>query len=395
MTTVEERQKTKKKSMLSFLCCSCFSTKKKPKNVERQIPDINEPYDYVVEKLVIKKLPLSAFATAEDLIKYNRMALKYKGTQPIKQSLTPPPLKRNRPSTSTNSHASLMKHEYLSKMYPKPVSIEDREGQMVASILNKHASLFSLDDKAPFPKDPLNPPRNTVVVPKRVQKAFQRNDLLMPKLNMVQVEHLPIIPQLKQASHNSTGIKDMSPDIQKTICALGVAQRSHLPGEVPKNQKRIHPTITATATEKELTNKILPRDLSFDSPKVEPKLSFNEYQVEKQTSTHLGTVPRNEQEKVINNIFFSRDALTNKHSDSKFKNSTGDTAEVGIRKVPSSTTVESLQEKPTQNFDINQMKGQNLKWKIIIKRHAGAIFLLSHSYLLLYFLFLEQPKAIS
>lgn len=179
-------------SKRSVLCCFCFGSKRTENNSPETDFENNEPCEYVVEKLAIKKIPLRLLVT-EDIDKSTKSTL---STGP--PSVIGEKVNNSLVDKSSVNFASYYKMARSSKEYPtdhiihsgpsspieeimtpyrlapKPIKPQDRETILISKVLNKHASLYTLDDKEVVPKDPLSPPKDTIVVPPHVQKALAK-----------------------------------------------------------------------------------------------------------------------------------------------------------------------------------------------------------------------------
>lgn len=72
MENKKHKKKVAKPKNRFTLCCFCLDSSSS--EIDLKVPlDENEKYDYVVEKLAIKKVPISLFATEEDLIEMKKI----------------------------------------------------------------------------------------------------------------------------------------------------------------------------------------------------------------------------------------------------------------------------------------------------------------------------------
>ncbi|KAK4880762.1 hypothetical protein RN001_008908 [Aquatica leii] len=396
--------KKEKKSILQMICCACRSSKQ-PTRVQTQECEVNAPSDYVVEKLAIRNLPLTTFATAEDLMRYNKMNSTAKNAvymnSNAKQTFAPSqnPAKPNLgylPMQIPNvmTHNTVAKYEepavnpFHSQYPPKTVSVKDTEAQLVTSILNKHASLYTLDDKNPIPKNPLNPPRNTVVIPPSVQEVYAKDSIFPSKNHTVQVKvhNQGIASAFKNPPRPQSYKKDMSPEIKQTINALGLAQKPHFPGVQPKNQKSVVPSVTPQLTETEISSRLLVDTMSENENffKLEPQTllpsmpAHNKFLLEHR----IPKIVENSEEDFLSDIHTNRKSKSldkrslesiilqeTIHSDGKNEKMSSDDIEKSEMKSSSLESVTVNQKKGNMSTT-NQLKPQNLKWKIIIKHHA-------------------------
>lgn len=220
-----KRNQNKRKSLFNFIC-PCILSKKQSDDLNEQnyvLIDENDKYEYVVEKLAIKKVPLSVFGTEDD---YNkpvndgrsndvRIGTKVNQLFPIGrdvvnyQSYFAQMRHRNRSSpsriettTSTSSDDNnnninnnnkkkyCPRHGDLSKL-KKPVDGNEEHKEIISNILSKYSSLYTLDEKETVPKDPLtfqtqtyrphSPTCPTVMKPNIEISRVPVNDYPLPK----------------------------------------------------------------------------------------------------------------------------------------------------------------------------------------------------------------------
>lgn len=159
------------------LLCSCLNSDSTESLGEEIYPlqHDRDRYEYIVEKLAIKRIPLSLFATSED---YKRLSSCYnKKTQELLpgkkvnyhsyfvKTSSSSPKSTGRPKIQSSS--SNISVNYEKRMRPmvrmrEPSQISrtrEQEQEMVSHILNQYSSLYTLDNKEAIPKDPLTFPR--------------------------------------------------------------------------------------------------------------------------------------------------------------------------------------------------------------------------------------------
>ncbi|KAB0797350.1 hypothetical protein PPYR_08344 [Photinus pyralis] len=324
--------KNPKKCNLSCVLCSCFTGNNETSEEDFEHISENEPFDYVVEKLCIKKLPLRTFATAEDVENYNKkLTLLNEVASPMtRQDLIAAP---SNITFRKNLGGSSKAFRYQPS--PKPVSINDKEGQIVAKILNKHASLYTLDDKNPIPKDPFNPPRDRVLVPESVSTVLRRNATLPPLQVPVEVLHRPT-----SSFKYPTNKKRMTRDIEKTINALRVAPRSPTAVQ-PRNQ------ISAIS--------VTPVDVNESTESESSLYTSSQASLLLDTNTVFNYIKSNDPESIMATVDLeTRSSIDNKQS--------VDSLEVNHDEDEQGSQYDSKSQQ--------QLPFQNFKWKIIIKRHS-------------------------
>ncbi|KAF5298448.1 hypothetical protein FQR65_LT01227 [Abscondita terminalis] len=389
---MSSRKKQRKRSILSRICCPWTSSKKKVR-LQAQSSNTNEPSEYVLEKLAIKSMPLSSFGPSKHLLRRfdNIPCITDSPSMSPSTSISSNPREQiSSPLPSRiaciSSHNAMIKHDenpFHLQYTPKTVTVQDKEAQMVSNILNKHASLYTLDDKNAVPKDPMNPPRNTVVVPSSVQEAYAKE-----KSNLIQAK----ARTLTSSSKRSTSYKkEMTPEIKETINALRLAQKPHFPGVQPKNQKSITPSITPVLRETEISSRLLglkkERYFSELTNYFLVDIASENYDSSLKIIEKLPVVPNNkfeqkvpkivehnEEETLLTNIFLqSKPSSKSSEIDLIQPNKKNEfLVEEDKPKIVKSVSLESLEEFPqkSESTAINQLKCQNLKWKIIIKHHS-------------------------
>lgn len=328
--------KNPKKCNLSCVLCSCFTG-----NNERSEEDFehiaeNEPFDYVVEKLCIKKLPLRTFATTEDVENYNKklMLLNEVASPMTRQDVIAAQSNRITFQKNLGGPSNAFHHQPS----PKPVSISDKDGRLVSNILNKHASLYTLDNKNPIPKDPFNPPRNKVIVPESVSKVLRRTPTLPPLHVPVEVE---VLYRPTSSFKYLANKKRMTPDIAKTINALRVAPKSPT-GVQPRNQISAI-SVTPVST----VNKSTESDSSM--------YTSSQASLLLDTNTVFNHIKSNDPESIMATV----DLETRSSTDNK---QSADSLDVNLDEDEQSSQYSSKLQP--------QLPYQNFKWKIIIKRHS-------------------------
>lgn len=100
------------------------------------------------------------------------------------------------------------------------------------------------------------------------------------------------MPPLKYPAYIPASKKDMSPEIKQTINALGFAQKPHLPGVQPRNQKSLAPIISNKMPEREMASRILGckilLQLIFPYNK-KTKIQFKKYQFKQMSKENSQT----------------------------------------------------------------------------------------------------------
>lgn len=163
----------KKKNIFSFFCSCLGSGKTDDFNQRYILVDDKDRYEYVVEKLAIKKVPLSVFGTEEDYVKSetetnntprdkkhellpgnNRNYQSYfmQMSNKLRANQTQPETSSSGTSASDNCIAC--PHHKLQEGNENP-NTRQNDPEIVSNILNKYSSLYTLDDKEIVPKDPL------------------------------------------------------------------------------------------------------------------------------------------------------------------------------------------------------------------------------------------------
>lgn len=173
---VKKRESTTCMKKTLNLLCPCISSKSTESLGEEIYPlqHDRDRYEYIVEKLAIKRVPLSLFGTSEDY----KCCLSQSHTK--KQQLFPgknvnyhsyfvktssSPRSTGQPkiqSSSSNISVNYDKRKRPPFRMREPSQISrtrEQEQEMVSHILNQYSSLYTLDRKEAIPKDPLTFPR--------------------------------------------------------------------------------------------------------------------------------------------------------------------------------------------------------------------------------------------
>lgn len=201
---------------MKFICCNCFSSNTKDSKDSSIFEcDKDEPTEYVVEKLAIKRVPCSLIATEEDsrpVIPFNSVTVSSPSTKTTdpqllldkKANVTYDSYYSTIPKSDlkTVSHSSAPPRETSAitlgsedeseqKMPPsspgKRALSEAEEKQLISQVLNKYSSLYTLDEKSKFPKDPcpLNFPKYPANAPVYVPEHL-RSRIPVPPHKKVQ-----------------------------------------------------------------------------------------------------------------------------------------------------------------------------------------------------------------
>lgn len=185
---------------MKLKCLKCFRRKKKEKPSEESfiVYKRNEPTDYVVEKQVIKCVPVRLYTTEQDMVSQRTTVASVTSEKP--KSYESYYSTSEKSDIKSVSHASApVKYESAhtlgdnveteSKIEPcrapchKYILSEEEERQLVSQVLNALSSLHTLDPKESVPKDtcpvnrPCNPPNAPVCIPPhlagRAAKLYQ------------------------------------------------------------------------------------------------------------------------------------------------------------------------------------------------------------------------------
>lgn len=82
MNSTKNKNKPSKPKNRFTICCLCLNSSSSEIELNRSIND-DEAYDYVVEKLAIKKVPISLFATDEDLAEIQKIKTSHNTDYPF------------------------------------------------------------------------------------------------------------------------------------------------------------------------------------------------------------------------------------------------------------------------------------------------------------------------
>lgn len=152
-------------------CLGCLGNKKPSKECIVQSRQ-NEPIEYIVEKQVIKCVPVRLFTTEQDMVSVTpsqpttvasvvsdkpKSDESYHSTEPKSVS----EIDNSEPPKDVAVHTLQDRDEACSAPCAKYILSEEEERQLVSQVLNALASLHTLDAKETVPKDtcPVNPPR--------------------------------------------------------------------------------------------------------------------------------------------------------------------------------------------------------------------------------------------
>lgn len=176
---------------MKFACFDCFSSNiKNVKDSSDFEYDKNEPSEYVVEKLVIKRIPIRLFQAKKDVSADSIASAK--STAKANPSPLLPDKKTNvtfesyysmvpKSDAKSISHGSTptreesvitleseeSEHKPLVPIQAKNVASEEAERELVSKVLNTYSSLYTLDAKQAIPKDPcpINMPKHMPTSP--------------------------------------------------------------------------------------------------------------------------------------------------------------------------------------------------------------------------------------
>lgn len=182
------------------LCCSCF---KKDINCSKGADSIlvvnkDEPTEYVVEKLAIKRVPLRLIEPelkkSSEKIDADKMKPKisfrtYYATTKRKRVriASEKPLIHRRSTISLRSNSEDEEQVQVQRASENDLRELEDEQQILSKVLNTFSSLFTMDPKEAIPKDPcpVNPPKNepgvNVFFPEHVLKRLSLQSPLRQK----------------------------------------------------------------------------------------------------------------------------------------------------------------------------------------------------------------------
>lgn len=211
--TTKRNRKVKRKSLLNFICPCIVSNSDEINEQNYVLIDDKDKYEYVIEKLAIKKIPLSVFATEDDYKHLDeeygegnrtKMNQLFSGGNANYQSYfvqmrnrnrsSPPRIETTTSTSSTDDNLYCPQHGNSPKL-KMPASPKQEKKEMVTSILNKYSSLYTLDDKETIPKDPLSFP----------MRKFRAHSPTCPTVMTPRME-VPRIP-MRNYTHESHAVK--------------------------------------------------------------------------------------------------------------------------------------------------------------------------------------------
>lgn len=190
---------------MKFPCCECFNSNiKDAKESSDAEYDKDEPSEYVVEKLVIKRIPIRLLEKQGAAVrlsptpsesnncttKANISPLPDKKTNVTFESyysmvpksdiksISPGSTPTREESETTLGSDEGSEHHLPASMQAKNVLSEEAERELVTKVLNTYSSIFTLDTKEAIPKDPCplnmpkHPPDSPVYIPKHLRNQI-------------------------------------------------------------------------------------------------------------------------------------------------------------------------------------------------------------------------------
>lgn len=164
--SVKRKNNVKRKNLFSLLC-SCLPSKDIDHLNDQKygLVDDRDRYEYVVEKLAIKKVPLSIFGTKTDYDKIinekpvkcvrNKTEEVLPGKNVDYHSYYVQMRHKNRSNSPTRIETTTTSSSSSDTSSPcQPMQQNAGNKEMISHILNKYSSLYTLDDKEAIPKDP-------------------------------------------------------------------------------------------------------------------------------------------------------------------------------------------------------------------------------------------------
>ncbi|GJQ86714.1 hypothetical protein Trydic_g14784 [Trypoxylus dichotomus] len=306
MDSRRQKKTTEKPKNKYTICCFCLNSSSSDIELSRPIGD-NEAYDYVVEKLAIKKVPIALFATDEDLAEMENISA---------SSLEPP--------FSAKDKRSAM---VFSSCYSKI----SKNGKNSQSELGRRMGL-----------DSQNIPKGFNQMSSYKNKDNPKHISLPHELASAENKHhsFPVSVEVHSEPAVKTDMKKffkLSPQLHETIQQLGTKQRpSGHPGVVPR--------IISRSANDQTINRI-----SVENPLQQPSSSEPEDGVDVSSSLSF-------HQRLLKRLFPSQEKNVSSKGSEELQ--------------PSKDTLKN-EVGGAFSSGANKIGGSSQKWKIIIKEHEG------------------------